>query len=229
MKPKNIRKSQSLCHSIWHTSNIYERRVLAVILSQIQPDDKYFRKYMVRFSDITKHCGQRAYQQLKDDLEYILPKSKIIIDGVEYSLFSEVVGFFKKNMVRIALNEQLKSYFLNLRMKDYVEYDYNEFFSLTSMYAQILYEYLKSVEGYRNSKVNLEKFYEFLSVPENYRYVFADFRRKILEPALKQINDRTSLNYSFRRVKKNNKVVEIIFINENIRQERVSVSLPLAA
>lgn len=212
-----VKKSNAICRSRWDSANIYERRIVALLASRIRPEDDDFKEYEIPITELFANCyGGANYKTIRETLENLLSRT-ITIMGEDkkftvYTLFTKSSYVTENNTIRIKINSELKPHFLSLK-KRYTQYQLMEFFVLSSVYAQALFEFLKSWEDCKSSSVKIEELHLILGVPEIYKTNFAYFKRGILEPALKQINEKTSLKYNYGIKKEKKKISEIIFVN----------------
>lgn len=221
---KNVKKSNAICRAKWSPENIYEPRIVSILASKIQADDERFKEYEIPFTALfaEKEYGGKDYLKLQNSLKSLVEKSITITeeDGTIkiYPLFYSAELNPNSNSFKIAIHDKLKNHFLNLK-QHYTQYNLMEFLTLSSTYSQRLFEYLKSWEDCESTQIKTEELHEILGVPDNYKTNFAQFKRKTLEPALKEINKKTGLNYSWQPVKAKNKIVQIVFLNSKVKKK----------
>lgn len=224
-----IKVSNLLCRANLKTENVYEWRILAAIISQIQQGENEFKEIDVPFSKCmgTKVHGGRDYSDLKTAFYNIISRTITIEEnnGKEriIPLFEHGQLLENKNgdktIIRGKLHNQLMPYLLNLK-KDYVEYPLDEFLSLSSVYSQKIYNLLKSLGDCSAKKERVEKLHNILGITESARNNFAEFKRRTLEPAKEEINKVTSLKFEYEIEKEGRKVsiVTFKFIKKRIKQ-----------
>ena len=101
--------------------------------------------------------------------------------------------------------------FLTLLNERFTSYDLRYVSHLTSTYAIRVYEYLKQYVKFRASiRVTLADFKEMLELSDSYMR-FANFKARILVPAVEQINRHTDLQVSWKEIRENRSVVAIDF------------------
>lgn len=216
---QNVKKSNAICRAYWTPSNVYEPRIIALLASEIQAEDEDFKEYEIPFTALfgeTTH-GTDNYNTIRKTLKSLVEKSITIteLDGslVIYPIFYKARITPKKNSFTIAIHDELKHHFLELK-QHYTQYNLMEFLTLSSTYSQRLFEYLKSWQDCESTQIAVDELHKILGVPEEYRKDFYNFKRRALEPAIKEINKKTGLEYSW-EVKKQQgrKITHILFIN----------------
>jgi hypothetical protein len=83
--------------------------------------------------------------------------------------------------------------------------------ALSSIYAQKIFMLLKSWSGVGEFKISIPELHDLLDAPESLRANFKNFRIFALEPSVKQINEKTSVKYTWEAIKSGRKVTEIRF------------------
>jgi len=191
-----------------HTAVIYLTR----------EDLKKYKIPVSIFQDLLGTNRKDTYNVVKRALEGLLSKPiKIetvnskgkrkfkIFNFISYGEYVEGEGNFI-----IKIESEFKPYLLGLK----------EFFSripikytyvLRSRYAIRLYELLKQYEntGFRIDYVSDLR--EMLGVEDNEYKVFSDFEKRVIKPAVKEINEKTDLEVSYIKKKTGRKITHIEF------------------
>ncbi|WP_419469238.1 replication initiation protein [Clostridium botulinum] len=109
-------------------------------------------------------------------------------------------------------------------MKKRIYYKLEYPLNFNSMYSKRIYYYLKSFEdtGWRID--NLDTLRKKLYCPKSYNK-YTDFKRFVLKPAYKEINDYSDISFEYEEIKEKRKVVAIKFlIQRNKIQEQEVIS-----
>lgn len=220
---EKVKKSNAICRARWSPENIYEPRIVSLLASQIRPEDVDFKEYEIPVTKLFANIyGGDNYKKLKSTVENLMSKTITILEENNsykvFPLFSGGEYNSETNILKISINSRIKHHFLDLQTK-YTQYNLMEFLTLSSTYSQRLFEYLKSWEDCESTQITIDELHKILGVPDNYKTNFAQFKRKALEPALKEINKKTSLEYSWKPIKFKNKVAQILFINSKPQKE----------
>jgi len=204
-----------------HKYTLEEIRLMDTIISFISPEDEDFKLYKIPvsiFFDLYGTERKDIYDVVKRALNGLLSKPiKIerinqkgkrvfeVFNFINYGKYEEGSGNFY-----IKINEYFKPYLLQL--KEYfsripIKYTY----VLNSRYSIRLYELLKQYEntGYRIDYI--EELREMLGVEKDEYKVFADFDKRVLKPAVEEINEKTDLKVSYYKKKTGKKITHIEF------------------
>lgn len=142
------------------------------------------------------------------------------------SPINEIAWNKGEDYVSVIFNETVMPFLVDLK-KNFTQYQLSEITNLNGKYSiplfKLLCMYFNQYENYKKA-LNDEKaenykapFFEvndlrnFLNVPKKSYAGFGEFKRRILEPTLKDINEHTSLNISFNPTYKGRKVTHISF------------------
>ena len=221
---QNVKKSNAICRAYWTPLNVYEPRIIALLANKIQPSDEDFKEYEIPFTALfgdTTH-GTDNYNTIRKTLKSLIEKSITIKeeDGslVIYPIFYKAKITPKKNCFTIAIHDELKQHFLDLK-QHYTQYNLLEFLMLSSTYSQRLFEYLKSWEDCESTQIAVEELHKILGVPEEYKKNFFNFKRRALLPALAEIMKKTGLEYAWEVKKQGRKITHILFINSKVKKK----------
>jgi len=195
-----------------------EQKIVLYLISKIKPGDKEFQGYSFEIMEFCHLCGietdqGRTYKHLKNTLQKLRDKSFWIKqDNGSETLFAWIDGVTispKSGTVSIRLNENIKPYLLELQQK-FTHYSLIYILGMRSQYAIRLYELLKSYEFRGRWQVEIEELKNMLSA-ENYK-LFGNFKQKVLDIALREIENLTDIDVSYEIIKKGRKFAEIEFI-----------------
>ncbi|MCT0506732.1 RepB family plasmid replication initiator protein, partial [Lactococcus cremoris] len=135
--------------------------------------------------------------------------------------------------VMIQFNQFIMPYLIDLKA-EFTQYKISELKELNSKYSIILYRWLsmnynqyehysvkggrraEQVENYRNPSISVKELREITDTVNEYPR-FDNFERRVLKIALKEINDHTSFNVSYEKVKKGRSIDSIVFHIEKKR------------
>lgn len=117
---------------------------------------------------------------------------------------------YKDGHFTLTLNQDLNEHFLALRER-FTSYRLANIIGLSSPYHLRLYEILLMRAG-KNPEIRIEpdRLRDMLGAHGKYA-AFFEFRRRVLEPAVKAVSEHTDLIVDYETVKLGNEIVEIIF------------------
>ena len=202
-----------------HELSLQEQRCVLYAVSKIKPEDTVFQEYTFELSDFYKLCGLQgdSYTELKAILQGLSDRSwwPTINDKGTESLvrwFSTLRTNKRSGKVTIEFHKDMMPYLLELTKENqyYTHYQLKYILPMKSQYAIRLYELLKSYQ--RN---NYEWFFDIEQLKkqlncESYKD-FKDFRRRVLEPAVAEINEFTDIKIAWEPMKEGRKVVRVVF------------------
>lgn len=135
-------------------------------------------------------------------------------------LFDEL-EYKPKEGLNLKFDPRMRPYLLDLvNAKNYTRIDVGQIFKLSSTYAMRLLELMLQYQNVREFKLRQEITREIkmdalrfmLNVPENaYKGRIDNFRQKVLDGPIKEINERTIYEMSYSTVKKGRKVIGFEF------------------
>lgn len=199
---------------------IREQRCVLFAISKVQPTDKVLQEYTFELSHLYDICGLdgESYTELKAILNGLADRSWDLplkdnpdtISRVRW--FSTLRTNKKSGLVTIKFHEDMMPYLLNLTGRDefYTGYSLQYVLPMSSQYAPRLYELLKS---YRKNRMTwyfeTEELKRLLNA-ENYKN-FNDFSRRVLVPAVEEINKFTDLKIAYEVKKEGRRFARVEF------------------
>ena len=210
-----VKKSNALCRARWNPKNVIEPRLVALLASKINHDDKNFKVYEIHVSEVIgdRHSG-RDYLDIEQTIDNIMTRVITIYDDqgwTKYNVFSRCRFRRNEGILELGFHPDLTPHYLQLK-KNFAKYRLAEFFMLPSTYSQRMYEILRSWDDKPDVEIDLPNLHKILDVPKSLKANFKDFRRRVLEKAYKDITTYTNLTYEWKPIKKGRKVSAIRFV-----------------
>ncbi len=220
-------KSNELIQKSRFDLTLPEQKTVAFICSLIKPikqEDNingipFQLEYDFNIRDYCKICGinynsGKNYAEVKATLKKLSDRSMWVEFGDEEVLcrwLAKVRTNKKSGIAHIKVDEDLVPYLFDLR-KRFTQYGLYNILGMKSAFSVRLYELMKSYIKQQYMVFDLEELKRLFMVEDVKSYHrFPDFRRKVLEIALREINELTDITVSYDIVKKGNKVVKIKF------------------
>lgn len=197
--------------------NVSEQRCIALLAGQIHPDDEDFKGYRFRASDLqalVESHNKDEHARLKDLAEGLMKKTLklrrpeggwLLVNWV-----SSAEYFPGEGEVELCFDPKLLPYMLQLKER-FTSYKLASIIKLRSRYSVRLYELLKQYESLGARSFTLPELREILQLRDNELKLWADFRRKVLEVAERELPKRTDLAFSYAVRKKGRAVNWIDF------------------
>ena len=222
-----ISKANQLIQKSRFNLSLQEQRAIAYICSMIKPrtalanatKQPFQLEYEFEIADFIRICGLESsgvhYDNIKDTLKSLRDKSMWLEmeDGSEVLVawLAKARTNKKSGKAKIKLDEDLVPYLFNLQEK-FTSYELLNVLAFTSQYSYRIYEIMLSYDGLREKTFSLDDFKRRLMVEDIKSYAnFKDFRKKVLEPAIKEINAYTDIALSYDTVTRGRKVVKLVF------------------
>lgn len=149
--------------------------------------------------------AKQAMKVLRTMLVEIETDGKYSLD----TILSGPITYNRKTAIITAeLNPKLATFFLQLFEK-YTTFGLLEFTSLKTFYSQRLFEIACSVHPKPFEVFELVKLQRMLDITQGTMLNYADFKRRALDPAKKEINKYTNLKFDYEPIKEGRAVVYI--------------------
>ncbi len=198
---------------------LQEQKILLYIISKIKPTDTELLDYELNIIDfcnvIDIDYKNGAYTKIKKVLKNLADKSfwlnideknELLIRWFSHIHLQKDVG-----VVNVKLHDELKPYLLQLK-EHFTYYELYYILNFRSKYSVQLYELFKSYEYIKSLENDINNLQETLQC--NYTR-FVDFKRYVVEPALKEINRETDLNVTVEYIKVGRAYKKIKFYIKN--------------
>ncbi len=217
MREYKIVKSNDIIQKARFGLTAQEQKVLLFIISRIKPTDESFTERSFQIIEFCRICGidsnsGKNYKDIKNLLKSLRDKSVWVNTGngteVTMAWLSKVTINKNSGLINIKLDDDMKPYLLQLR-KRFTQYDFIYTLAMRSQYSIRLYELLKSYEWTNSHEFDVEALKQLLYA-ETYKN-FKDFRRKVLEIAMREIALYSDLNAYYEVVKEGKKINKLIF------------------
>lgn len=207
-------KHNDLIQKAKYNLSCNQQKFVAYLISLIKPTDKELKPYEISIADFCAMCGidktyfYTDFREMVDNMDnksfWIETEEKVF----KFRWFSEVEVIKGSGMVRIRLNSNLTKYLIDLR-KNFTPYELYNILAFKSKYSIRLYEEFKSYAYQKNIEIDLEELKE--SLEATHYTNFKDFRKRVLERAIEEINEYTDLSVDYELRKRGRKIVAIDF------------------
>lgn len=207
-----VKKSNALARARWSAESVWEPRLVALLASKVRADDTDFHIYEIPISEILRSSGGKDYREIESVVDKVMSRVLTIRDPdgwTKYNVFSRCRYRQSEGILELGFHPDLKPHYLNLQK--YMKMNLLEFLMLPSIYSQRIFEFLKSWDDKPETTIVLTDLHEMLDVPESLRPDFAQFRRRVLEKAHKDITQKTELAFEWEAIKRGRSVVAVRF------------------
>lgn len=199
-----------------------EFKILDAYLSRInshKPDERY-----VRFERGELENLLGVTQLKKDDLSKRIDNLFQVVtirDPNKPKGFTKV-GLFEKAVceqdenglwqIDLACSASAMEYIFNIENLRYLKYRLKNVVELTSRYSYILYLYLEQHHVQKSLELSLTELKQVLNCTSESYTAYKEFNDKILKKCFKEINEKTTLSYTYQPIRSGRRVAAIRFM-----------------
>ena len=232
-------KANALIQKTRYSFTAQQQKLLNFMISKIKPEDKPETEYKIRMVDFCRVCGiiQTAadkeskkelsgyyYKSIKDDLAVLSDTATWIeIDKnreTRARWLSHITIEKNTGTIYYEFDRFMYPYLFELKER-FTEYSGELTYCLSSQYAIRLYEILKSFEWEGKMKrIELDELKNRMYITSYDR--FPDFRRRVLEPAIKEINKGTDIKVRYEQITDGRSVVALRFFYEELSTDEIN-------
>ena len=210
-------KHNDLLRKSRYTLSANEQKIIIYLISKINTDDKELKEIEINILDFCKVIGIEingdAYNRVKETIKSLADKSWwLTFTEKKETLFRWIneAEIEKGNgTIKLQLSNHLNPYLLELK-KNFTKYELINILSLRSKYSIRLYELLKSYLWQGGWQVSVKEIRELLETEGKYKE-FKDFRKRVLNPAIEEINCYTDLQIEISTLKRGKSISHLHF------------------
>ncbi len=224
LKKDIIKQSHELNSASYKLSSL-AMDIIFVMITQVDKNDHDFKLYEISLRELELKLGKRVNTPyLKKAVKEVMsnPLGTKSDDGS--FVYISWASVFKYNAVTrkisFRFDSELKPFLLEIKEK-FVLSHLKEISSLQSEYAKRIYNLLKQWENKGVYKISVEALQEILQVPKSL-HLYSNFKLKVLNIALEQINKNTTIRIEMKEQKTLRKVTDLIFtISKSIKKNEI--------
>lgn len=169
------------------------------------------------YAEVFEVDADTAYEQLKDGSRSLLkclwrttskgPRGEIVTEGQWLALAEYCKG---AGYVDITFHQKVAPHLLALRSK-FTTYKLKQAAALRSIYAWRLFECLQSWKIKGRWSPDIEEFQKAMDAPASCLNDFGQLKRRVVEPAVKELREKDGLLLDWEPVKAGRKVTGLVF------------------
>jgi len=220
-KDELVVKSNSLVEAkMKFTANEY--KLITYLTGKIKKDDRKFRTFEISIQELNKYCfgitGTKTYAYMKNQYSYALAQKNIIIKkntgNLIYNWFT-VIDTTSKGTISVCFSPELNDFLLNTK-ENFTSYRISNILNLDTFYKIRIYEILKQYEKLGKREISLIDLRFMVGIEKNQYDRYRDFKKRILDPSIKSINENTDINASFEEQKmgRNTKSIKFYIVSQ---------------
>ena len=182
-----------------------QKNIMYMVQSMLGPDDAPDKGYVIKVRDLMAVTDNvNLYKNLQQATESMMQKiMSIPVNGnlLQVAPFSSVLYNYGQGTITIRIDSQLRPFLFNLDTK-FTTFGKEDAMNMSSRYAKRLYEMLSQWKSMGVMKITLQELKQRLKLynpdtKEEQYQVWAEFKRRVLEPAVEEINTDTDLNVKY--------------------------------
>ena len=209
--------------------SLEEQKVILILASMVQPTDDEFKTYKFRIADFMKLLGiedKSKYTEIPKLTKGLMKKVLEIQEGnslLQVAWLNSARYEKGSGEVILRFSPDLKPYMLQLKDK-FTQYQLGNVLNMRSKYSPRIYEFLKANEFKKQSYIEIEitDLRKLLRVEDIYP-LYADFKRKIIIQAQKELKKVSDISFEFEELKTGRKVTGLRFyIKSSSRKSKVN-------
>lgn len=227
-----IKKDNRIIEAQYKLS-VHQQRVVYSILEMIHPADEDFRHYHISLADIAKRFGLESsnslYEQMQEAIADLVTKKLVMMEGEDIVVMAWLsYARYRKgsSMLEISFHKDLKPYLLHLK-SHFTQYNLTSVVRFKSSYSIRVYELLKMNEylgrgGRFYRDFSLDTLRKYLQIEQGTYENFKDFRIRVIETAIKEINDYSDISIvSVEYIKTGRAVTDVKIIAEPKNESKI--------
>lgn len=208
-------KANSLIEASYRLS-IDEIRILALTIGTMNPksNQKIFdftvADFVREFPEINM---DNAYKQIQLAIKRIYERSIKTEDKervTEFRWVSSRTYFKQEGRFRIAMTEEVMPYLTQLKGQ-FTQYQLKNIAYFNSIHSIRIYELITQYRSVGNREIVIDDLKKWLQVEENYSR-WNNFKARVLEPAIAEINEKSDLLVEVEQVKRGRSIYALRFI-----------------
>lgn len=212
-------KSNDLVQKNRYELSLQEQKIVAFICTLLKPGS-IETKYQINIREFCKLCdinydSGKNYAEIKKTLQKLSNKSMWLemTDGCESLCrwLSKVRVYKNSSIAHIELDPDMIPYLFELK-SNFTKYQLIQVINMKSAFSIRMYELMKCNAFKKKLDIKTEELKKKLMVENIKSYNnFKDFRKKVLEISIKEINELTDLKIFYETHKTGNKITNLTF------------------
>lgn len=214
---------------------LQEARIIRLVITQVAKEDRDLKTYHCNIQDLAAFLqipDGNLYRDIKKICENLAQRVVKVGTGnpkQPWKVFPwlQLSEYDGAGTITLMLSEAMRPYVLDLE-KYFTQYQLENILEMSSFYAIRMYELLKcdhyKPDDYR--EYTIEFLRQFFGCEKKYP-VFKDFRRRVIESAIKEINGKSDIEIDYvEYIRSNRKISSIrfaVFDNLSVLKRREQV------
>ena len=218
-KLDHVVKSNKVIEASYRLSLLEQRTILTAI-SQIKHGTKVTDEimYYVKSSDLVELGSnlKNSYRDLKSASSQLFERRIMIYHNEKgntqklLTRWIQSINYLdEEGTIGLRFSKDILPYLTQLK-GNFTRYSISDISGINTLYAIRIYELLMQWSHTSEREITIESLRNFLDVENKYD-LMSNFRRKVIETSIKDINDNTPLFVSWKPIKDGRKIISILF------------------
>lgn len=215
MNKNHVVKSNQVIEASYQLSAVEQRIILAAISlipkNQIITDDELYPVSVNELQLLGVH-EKTAYRDLKEGINRLYERSiNLSIDekSIKMRWVQEVQFLDSQGVIGIRFSKPMLPFISNLS-REFTKYALSDIAGISSAYAIRIYELLVQYRQIGKREISVDTLRTMLELGKKYP-LFADFKKRVIDTAVDQINEYSPLKVTYEQKKTGRKVTHILF------------------
>lgn len=215
LNKNHVVKSNQVIEASYQLSAVEQRIVLAAIsrIPKNQPitDDELYPVSVDELKQLGVH-EKTAYRDLKEGINRLYERSiNLSIDdkSIKMRWVQEIQFLDSQSVIGIRFSKPILPFISNLS-REFTKYALSDIVGINSGYGIRIYELLVQYRQIGKREISVESLRTMLELGKKYP-LFADFKKRVIDTAIDQINEYSPLKVTYEQKKTGRKVTHIIF------------------
>lgn len=215
LNKNHVVKSNQVIEASYQLSAVEQRIVLAAIsrIPKNQPitDDELYPVSVDELKQLGVH-EKTAYRDLKEGINRLYERSiNLSIDdkSIKMRWVQEIQFLDSQSVIGIRFSKPILPFISNLS-REFTKYALSDIAGINSRYGIRIYELLVQYRQIGKREISVESLRTMLELGKKYP-LFADFKKRVIDTAIDQINEYSPLKVTYEQKKTGRKVTHIIF------------------
>lgn len=179
-------------------------RLIRLLITQVVKEDKDLKTYSCKITDLAKFLNvdsSNLYRDIREICDCAMKSVVYIGTGnpkQPWEMFHwlSTASYDGEGTLTLRLSDQIKPYVLELE-KWFTQYQLKNILEFNSYYAIRLYEIIKCEDGLTGGAKSeldfeIDELRQYFDCEQKYK-LFADFKRKVIEVAVREINEKSDI------------------------------------
>ena len=215
LNKNHVVKSNQVIEASYQLSAVEQRIVLAAISripkNQLITDDELYPVSVDELKQLGVH-EKTAYRDLKEGINRLYERSiNLSIDdkSIKMRWVQEIQFLDSQSVIGIRFSKPILPFISNLS-REFTKYALSDIAGINSGYGIRIYELLVQYRQIGKREISVESLRTMLELGKKYP-LFADFKKRVIDTAIDQINEYSPLKVTYEQKKTGRKVTHIIF------------------